>query len=142
MSTRRKVRLSFYRSGGDAHKAMNAHTLFYPWLVPAFLVLQGFTYLFIQAAFSYAPIEYHIVWRMPLLFGLDLTGVAQMLALLFAGYALVSLALFVTGPRTDRRSFQIGVALHVFAILLFIGHIVAYDFFNQQIDKMAYALRH
>jgi hypothetical protein len=130
---KKRIRLNFYgRKGREYFTGSRAFPLLM-WIVVMFLTLELVRLLLIFYSFS-LDLRYLDFWYSNAFFGLDTVGVFQMLSLLVAGYVLVHLGVFLTEPHENRRDSIIGIALHIFGIVICVMYILAYSMVGPWIE--------
>jgi len=139
LSKKRKTTLNFYARKGGAFDALHSKGLFYPWLIAMFLILEIIRIIIIYFGFS-MDIYFLDYWNSRFLFGLDIPGTIQFICLLIAVYIFIHLGIFLTEKHKSRRQLYIGIAFHIFGIVIAILYVLAWGmygpFIESELDRM------
>jgi hypothetical protein len=130
---KKRIKLNFYGRKGREYFTESAAFPLLMWIVVMFLTLELVRFLLIFYSFS-LDLRYLDFWYSHAFFGLDTVGVFQMLSLLVAGYVLVHLGVFLTEPHENKRKYVVGIAFHIFGIVICAMYILAYDMFGPWIE--------
>ena len=136
MKKKKKTGLNFYSRKGTAFDALKPPDLFFPWLIVMFLTLEIARMALIVFGVSLDIRQQLHKWNSHAIFGLDMAGIYQMLGLLIAGYTLAHLGVFLTLPFRNRRSYVIGIAMHVFGIIVSVLYIFAYGDYGPWLARL------
>ena len=90
----KKAGLNFYKRKGTAFDSFKSTIIFFPWLVITFLILEVLRLYLIVFEASIDVRDAPHAMKRHLLFGLDMMGAFQMVALLLAGYIFLHLGVF------------------------------------------------